>query len=272
MLSTLESYTIQHKGVRNQGVRMRISELAEQTGVPVATIKFYLRAGLLPEGRRTAPRQADYDDGHAARLRLIRALLGPGGLSVAAAGKVLEQLDDPPESAHDLLGTAHHAVSAFPEVEGGHSRADALLESWGWQVDPEDNEARSRLELALRGLEDAGFVPPDGFLDMYAAAMQDMAARELQRVPFETPADALRYVVLGTVLVEPLLLALRRLAHQDASNRIFSAVPAPGQPDPDDGRTPPDVSAQRTPEPDAQRTPEPGAQRTPEPGARRTPE
>jgi hypothetical protein len=30
-----------------------------------------------------------------------------------------------------------------------------------------------------------------------------------------------RYVVLGTVLVEPLLLALRRLAQQDASRRRF---------------------------------------------------
>ena len=78
---------------------------------------------------------------------------------------------------------------------------------------------------------------------------------------FDTPADALRYVVLGTVLIEPLLLALRRLAHQDASNRIFSAVPAPAQPhsdsEPDAERTPPGRAAESTvPDLNAERTPE----------------
>ena len=41
---------------------MRISELSARTGVPVATIKYYLREGLLPEGERTAPTQATYAD------------------------------------------------------------------------------------------------------------------------------------------------------------------------------------------------------------------
>ena len=37
---------------------MRISELSRRSSVPVATIKYYLRAGLLHEGRRTAATQA----------------------------------------------------------------------------------------------------------------------------------------------------------------------------------------------------------------------
>ena len=66
---------------------MRISELSRTSDVPVATIKYYLRERLLPEGRRTSATQAQYDDSHLARLRLIRALLGPGGLSVARLGR-----------------------------------------------------------------------------------------------------------------------------------------------------------------------------------------
>ena len=58
---------------------MRISELSSRTGIPVATIKFYLRENLLHPGVRTAATQAQYDESHEARLRLIRALLGPGG-------------------------------------------------------------------------------------------------------------------------------------------------------------------------------------------------
>ena len=34
---------------------MRISDLSAQTGIPVATIKFYLRENLLQAGVRTRP-------------------------------------------------------------------------------------------------------------------------------------------------------------------------------------------------------------------------
>ncbi|MGW9405736.1 MerR family transcriptional regulator [Arthrobacter sp. NPDC055585] len=213
---------------------MRISELSAATDVPVATIKYYIRAGLLPEGRPTAPRQADYSETHVARLRLIRALLGPGGLSVARAAAVLSQLDDPPESVHDFLGAAHHALGAAQPEQGSHPRADAVLAELGWEVDPADHEARSRLEQALAGLEDAGFPLAPELLQTYAAAMHGVAAREVQGVPLDSPAEALRYVVLGTVLIEPVLLALRRLAQQDVSGRLFARAGSPG-PAPDPG-------------------------------------
>ena len=61
---------------------MRISALAAAAGLPVATVKFYLREGLLHPGVATSATQANYDDSHVRRLRLIRALTGPVGLSV----------------------------------------------------------------------------------------------------------------------------------------------------------------------------------------------
>ena len=61
---------------------MRISALAAEAGLPVATVKFYLREGLLHPGTATSATQAAYDAGHLQRLRLVRALLGPVGLSV----------------------------------------------------------------------------------------------------------------------------------------------------------------------------------------------
>lgn len=214
---------------------MRISELAAESGVPVATIKFYLRTGLLPEGRQSVPRQAEYGDLHLSRLRLIRALLGAGGLSVAAAGEVLKQLDDPPESTHGLLGAAHHALDTGVHARAGrelteHPRADAMLASLGWAIDPEDHLSRYRLEEALAGLEAAGFVPPPGFPEMYASAMRQLATRELEQVPLGTPSEAMRYVVLGTILIEPLLIALRRLAQQDVSARNFAGAAPPPPP------------------------------------------
>ena len=55
--------------------RMRISELSRRSGVPVATIKYYRREGLLPEGRALNPTTVEYDEEHIQRLRLIRSLI-----------------------------------------------------------------------------------------------------------------------------------------------------------------------------------------------------
>ena len=122
---------------------MRISQLARATGVSVATIKFYLREGLLPRAR--APRDpGPVRRDHVARLRLIRALVGPGGLAVAQHGAVVGRSTtrrvDP-----DLLGVAASAVggTAPHDVVFPARRADA---DWGWEVDTGSarRSARSR--------------------------------------------------------------------------------------------------------------------------------
>lgn len=78
--------------------RLAISELSKATGVPLATVKYSLREGLLPAGRATGATQAQYDESHVIRLRLARSLVQVGGLSVAAARDVLAALDTPGQS------------------------------------------------------------------------------------------------------------------------------------------------------------------------------
>ncbi|RXZ48000.1 MerR family transcriptional regulator, partial [Agromyces binzhouensis] len=90
---------------------MRISGLADASGVAVATIKFYLREGLLHPGVATSATQATYDDSHVRRLRLIRALTGPVGLSVQQARTILTLVDDPGDDLYASLG---RAVGALP--------------------------------------------------------------------------------------------------------------------------------------------------------------
>ena len=201
---------------------MRIAQLSRTSGVPVATVKYYLRERLLHDGKLTSPTQAQYDESHVERLRLVVALLGPGGLSVAAARRVLDALADPPASTHELLGVAHHAVLGPPPAEDPDlTDVCALVHRWGWQVHDQDRATLAALAVALQGLADAGFELPAERLDHYARSMAEVAAVELAATPTESPEAAVRYVVLGTVLVEPLLLALRRLAQQDASARRF---------------------------------------------------
>jgi DNA-binding transcriptional MerR regulator len=203
---------------------VRISELSRRAGVPVATVKYYLREGLLHEGELTSPTQARYDESHVARLRLVRSLLGPGGLSIAKARDVLAALDDPHEQTIDLLGVAVHAIRRPVEVRP-HPQVHALMERWGWSVAEKDCREHQVLADALDALDAAGFESPPDVLDAYAAAMDDVARAEIAHIPTESMAAAVRYVVLGVVLNEPVLLAMRRLAEQAAAETAAARPP-----------------------------------------------
>ncbi|GAA1059376.1 MerR family transcriptional regulator [Agromyces bracchium] len=202
---------------------MRISGLADASGVAVATIKFYLREGLLHPGVATSATQATYDDSHVRRLRLIRALTGPVGLSVQQARAILELVDDP---GHDLYSTLGRAVGALPPTTTAadaadpdpYPRARAALEALEQVYDPRF-PAVAQLETALAAAEDAGLpISPERLL-AYGRTLRELAAYDLERMPPE-PRAAVEYTVLGTALYEPVILALRRLAHQDVAARL----------------------------------------------------
>jgi DNA-binding transcriptional MerR regulator len=204
---------------------VRISQLSGASGVPVATIKFYLREDLLHDGKLTSPTQARYDESHVRRLRLIRALVGGAGLSISAVRELLDGVDAPPESGHDLLGVAHHALAKPVAANTDIAEIDAMLDEWGWGSDRVDLAGKAAVAEALEGVRAAGFELPEGILATYAAAMHEVADAEIGGVPTDSAESAVRYVVLGTVLVEPLLLALRRLAQQSASFQRFGPRP-----------------------------------------------
>ena len=199
---------------------MRMSELARRGGVPVATAKYYLREGLLPPGELTAATQAQYGDSHVERLRLVRALLGPGGLSINAVRHVLDAIDDPTASVHDALGTAHHALPT-PGVDPSTEELDEArdhVRRWGWTVE-DASPGLSLLAGALKALRTARFDTPNELLDRYADAAAVLAEEDVATIPTTSATEAVRYVVIGTVLLEPVLLALRRLAQESASRQ-----------------------------------------------------
>lgn len=206
---------------------MRLGDLSACTGVSVASLKYYQREGVLPAGLVSPERTASYDDTHLARVRLIRALLDSGGLSVAAVRSVVDALDRTDISWHALLGTAQRALSgAPPATERSAGAADGpnvsqLLQEWGWSVGP-DSPYRAALTGALRALDAADIRLGPGDLSHYAAAMHAIAEIDLSTVPRDSPEAALRQVVLGTVLLDPVLLAMRRLAQEDVSAAVNS--------------------------------------------------
>jgi DNA-binding transcriptional MerR regulator len=202
---------------------VRISELSRVSCVPTATIKYYLREKLLHDGLRTSPTQAQYDDTHVARLRLIRALLGPACLSVARTRRVLDAIDDAEEPSIELLGIAHGTLVKSADPDRDLSRVEEMLKRWEWSISAEDRDSRAALLDALEAIDAAGFEPPADIIDRYAQVMLQVATTELDHLPTDSAEAAVRYVVLGTVLNEPLILALRRLAQQHVSRLRFGS-------------------------------------------------
>lgn len=211
---------------------MRMSELSAASGVSVATIKYYLREGLLAPGASVRAKQADYSDGHLHRLRLIRALADLGDVPVADIRRVLAAIDDPTLSTHDVLGAAHRAVARQPdavpwrELDGARASVDGFLERLGWRVSKEA-PGRHELARALATLRRLGWEVDAGAFERYANVADDLASWELKRTPeHEDRQRTVEAIVVGTVVFEAVLNALRRLAQEHHSAIRFAEQPA----------------------------------------------
>ncbi|GAA2252942.1 MerR family transcriptional regulator [Streptomyces atrovirens] len=209
---------------------MRISELSRRSGVPNATIKYYLREGLLPPGRATAATQAEYDETHLRRLRLIRALTGVRGLSVASAKQVLDAMTEHRGDTHELLGIAFGirppdgGTPAGDEGEGegealaeANPEAAALVDAMGWSVSAR-NPARQVIDETLRTLRSLDVEYGWEALLPYAELAERTARHDLDNLETVTdPLEKAERAVLLTFLLEPALMALRRLAQENES-------------------------------------------------------
>lgn len=199
---------------------MRISELADATCVPVHTLKYYLREGLLMPGEPTSRTRADYGQEHVERVRLVRALVEHGGVAIAGVRAILQALAAPPPSRHDLLGVAAYAVPTTGSDEPVSPEIEALADDLGWDVRLESPAAHS-LSASVAAARDAGIPLPRTVLRRYAEAMASVAAVDLEEtLAADGPAAALHTVVVGTVMVDPVLVALRRMAQEAASAEL----------------------------------------------------
>ena len=210
---------------------MKISELSQTSEIPVATIKFYIREGLLPAGQRTAKNQAEYGPAHVERLALIRALREAGGLSIEVIARVLHAAAASPKKGDFVIAAVNAlerptqvAVDASTE---SYAAAEQLLlavtKRRGWQIERDDGALRDATRALAVVL--GSFVPKDEHgIDVYAQAAELVAQYEIPDdwAPEATPDAALRYAVLGTVLFEPLILALRRMANVARSRKVLN--------------------------------------------------
>ncbi|MEU6810588.1 MerR family transcriptional regulator [Streptomyces sp. NPDC046831] len=212
---------------------MRLAELSARSGVSTATIKYYLREGLLHPGRRVTATLAEYDEDHLRRLRLVRALIQVGRVSVQSAREVLAALGDEDLDRNSRLGTAVWALphgpapdEEDPATESARRSADELMDRLGWSYGRSGEAtapAYGMLVSAIAALARLGYPCGAGDLEPYARAAERVAVTDLDLVErYGTPEEQVEAAVALTVLYEPVLLSLRRLAEAEESRRRFA--------------------------------------------------
>lgn len=213
---------------------MKISELSATTGISIATLKFYLREGLLPAGRLTSPNQADYHEVHVRRANLIRALREIAGLSISRIRSLTAALDGG-ETVYDVLGQAVDALggesitSFTPAQLATAEELDRFLAAFGLPARPE-SLARQQLITAFTSVRELLFPGiPVGLLAPYAEAAISIATMEQQATPglLElSPESTLEKAILGLALFEPIIIGLRRLAQEKLVHEALG-IPIP---------------------------------------------
>lgn len=206
---------------------MRVSELAEASGVSVATIKYYLREGLLPPGRKLTPRLSDYDDTHVRRLRLLQLLRDVGDVPI-------ERLRAAAAVADTSLPTPHHALAVVadalapepppptPDRPAMRALADGLIERAGWTGIRAEAKDRDNLAAALEVLAGLGLSPAAGDPTPYLQAADLVGRHEIAALDDTRGRGAMvEQMVVGQVVFAEVLVVLRRLAEEHYSRERF---------------------------------------------------
>ena len=109
------------------------------------------------------------------------------------------------------------------EYDEARREVASLLDDLGWDTDSGSpgHDDLVRALVSLHRFSPAAVTDP-AQLRPYAEAARSVATFEIPST-FDTdidPDEALRFSVLGTVLFEPVLLALRKLAHVDRIREV----------------------------------------------------
>ena len=210
---------------------MLVSELVRATSVPLATVKYYLREGLLPAGRKSSARTADYDDRHVRRLTLLRILRDVGALPVARLRDLVEAVEDETLSVHGMFARATDALApptppAGPRQDEAQTLVADLLAGMGWSdVRPEAVD-RANLTAVLEKLISTDLFHVDArVLRFYADHADAIARAEIAGLDEKAGrAGLLEQMVVGTVVFGEVLTILRRLAEEHHSRERFGDV------------------------------------------------
>ena len=112
---------------------LKISEIAERADVPVATVRHYLREGLLPEPVKTSRNMAYYPPEFVDRIRLIKQLQEERFLPLKVIRGLLDSGDTPEDEVLRRFDIPERALRRLAELgvltpsKDGYSQSDVSI-------------------------------------------------------------------------------------------------------------------------------------------------
>jgi DNA-binding transcriptional MerR regulator len=208
------------------GEIMRLQELSDVTGMPIASIKYYVREGIIPAGRLVTATRADYDDGHARRIRTIQTLRSVNGFSVEQI-RAIVQLIDGNASRVEIMKALQREVQGLGDpVPGRTEEGDAVVRLRGWPDVP--TAARGALDDHLEEMARLGVPLPDEALEVYARAVDLIAHVDVGDAASAPDLDTLvTKAAAGMHMHSQLVLRLLALAQASRSIALYGPAPGP---------------------------------------------
>ena len=206
-------------GSENGLLRMR--QLAEASGVPVPTIKHYLREGLLPEPVKTSRNMAYYPPEFVDRIRLIKRLQEERFLPLRAIKNVL---DEDPDRAEAMLELGDQILDRALAGERSRTSAAEVRKRYGVPKEVLDRLA----ELELLTPNSRGYSPSD--VTIIEAISRFRAGGYDEQIGF-TVYDTLRYkAALEELVRQEVDVVMDRLAGEVPPERVVELLEAGAQP------------------------------------------
>ena len=200
---------------------LRMGELAEASGVSAATIKHYLREGLLPEPVKTSRNMAYYPAEFVERIRLIKQLQEERYMPLRV---IKDLLEEDPDRAKALIELGDRLLERARAAESERVSAAEVRHRYGVP-----QEALDRLaELEVLTPDSKGYSPTD--LRIIEAISRFRAGGYDERIGF-TVYDTLRYKkALGELVSEEVDVLMDRLAGEMEPDKVMELIEAGVEP------------------------------------------
>jgi DNA-binding transcriptional MerR regulator len=200
---------------------LRMGELAQASGVSAATIKHYLREGLLPEPVKTSRNMAYYPAEFVERIRLIKQLQEERYMPLRV---IKDLLEENPDRARALIELGDRMLARALAGESERVSAAEVRHRYGVP-----QEALERLaELGVLTPDNRGYSPTD--LRIVEAISRFRAGGYDERIGF-TVYDTLRYrKAMAELASEEVDVLMERLAGEMDADEAMRLIEAGTQP------------------------------------------
>jgi DNA-binding transcriptional MerR regulator len=200
---------------------LKISELAERSGVPVATIRHYLREGLLPEPVKKSRNMAYYPPEFVDRIKLIKRLQEERYLPLKAIKNVL---DEDPDRAKAMLELGDQILDRALAGERSRTSAAEVRKRYGVPKEVLDRLA----ELEVLTPNSRGYSPSD--VTIIEAISRFRAGGYDEQIGF-TVYDTLRYKkAIEELARQEVDVVMERLAGEVPPEQVVEMLEAGAQP------------------------------------------